>query len=153
MVCTVKLFRKYTQATMVFYMMKRRLFNHKFTFFRKVGGFQYLPKFSLIRPHGCSLKEAWRHKLQQIPSVIEVHRASMVHFFMFALLFKEGQLLKKRICSSWSIFLFKSRPNLKWTLHPGKRSKVYFFSFKFKVFNPPPPPWSHSATTGCEVKL
>ena len=66
MVCTVKLFRKYTQATMVFYMMKRRLFNHKFTFCGKVGGFQYLLKFSLISPHGCSLKEAWRHMLQQI---------------------------------------------------------------------------------------
>ena len=32
----------------------------------KVGGFQYLLKFSLISPHGCSLKEAWRHRLQQI---------------------------------------------------------------------------------------
>ena len=34
--------------------------------------------------------------------------------FIFAFCFKEGQLLKERICSPWEqILSFKSRPNLK----------------------------------------
>ena len=58
------LFRKYTQATMVLHDECFLIINLRSSV--KVGGFQYLLKFSLISPHGCSLKEAWRHRLQQI---------------------------------------------------------------------------------------
>ena len=77
----------------------------------------------------------------------------MVHFCMFAFLFKEGQLLKKRVCSSWRKYFIKNRPNLKWTLYPEKRSSLFFFFFfllKFRVFNAPLGRTGllHSATTG-----
>ena len=77
----------------------------------------------------------------------------MVHFFMW-FPFQRGTTHKETNLLLLELFLlFKSRPNLKWTLHPGKRGKVYFFRSSLRCLTPPPPPWSHSATTGCEAKL